>query len=120
MGDTLISEQPDNPMGPSPASSSSIGHSSTRPRPILGGSPDRRGEPRSPLFNVIVHRLSDATRHAGHADILREGLDGAVGVDAGSVPLHGRDNAFWDARRAAIERVAQAANPHSRDIRHRS
>ena len=27
-----------------------------------------------PLFNVMVHRLSDATRHAGHADILREGL----------------------------------------------
>ena len=31
-----------------------------------------------PLFNVMVHRLSDATRHAGHADILREGLDGAA------------------------------------------
>ena len=30
-----------------------------------------------PLFNVMVHCLSDTTRHAGHADILREGLDGA-------------------------------------------
>jgi Protein of unknown function (DUF664) len=62
-----------------------------------------------PLFNVMVHRLSDSTRHAGHADILREGLDGAVGVDADSAPLHGRDNAFWEERRAEIERVAQAA-----------
>ncbi len=62
-----------------------------------------------PLFNVMVHRLSDSTRHAGHADILREGLDGAVGADADSAPLHGRDKAFWEARRAEIERVAQAA-----------
>ncbi len=64
-----------------------------------------------PLFNVMVHRLSDATRHAGHADILREGLDGAVGVDADGPPLHGRDAVFWEARRALIERIAQAANP---------
>jgi hypothetical protein len=62
-----------------------------------------------PLFNVMVHRLSDATRHAGHADILREGLDGAVGVDADSAPLHGCDREFWAARHALIERVAQAA-----------
>jgi hypothetical protein len=64
-----------------------------------------------PLFNVMVHRLSDSTRHAGHADILREGLDGAVGVDADSLPLHGRDSSFWEARRAEIERVALAADP---------
>jgi len=63
-----------------------------------------------PLFNVMVHRLSDSTRHVGHADILREGLDGAVGVDADSLPLHGRDSAFWDAQRALIERIARAAN----------
>jgi hypothetical protein len=64
-----------------------------------------------PLFNVMVHRLSDATRHAGHADILREELDGAVGVDAESRPLHGRDSSFWEARRAVIESAARAANP---------
>ena len=62
-----------------------------------------------PLFNVMVHCLSEANRHAGHADILREGLDGAVG-DAGSPPLHGRDNVFWEAQRALIERAAQAAD----------
>lgn len=63
------------------------------------------------LFNVMVHRLSDATRHAGHADILREGLDGSVGVEPDSLPLHGRDAAFWEARRAEIERIAEAAAP---------
>ncbi len=28
-------------------------------------------------------------RHAGHADILREQLDGAVGQEAGGIALHG-------------------------------
>lgn len=62
------------------------------------------------LFNVMVHCLSDTTRHAGHADILREGLDGSVGVESGSTPRHGRDTAFWDKRVAIIESVAQAAS----------
>jgi uncharacterized damage-inducible protein DinB len=31
------------------------------------------------LFNIMVHVLSDTTRHAGHADILREQLDGTTG-----------------------------------------
>jgi hypothetical protein len=61
-----------------------------------------------PLFNVMVHRLSDATRHAGHADILREGLDGALGVDADSSPPAGLDE-LWRARRETIERAARAA-----------
>ena len=65
------------------------------------------------LFNVMIHRLSDATRHAGHADILREQLDGAVGVDPSTTPLHGRDGVFWEARRARIEQAARAAFDHS-------
>jgi uncharacterized damage-inducible protein DinB len=63
------------------------------------------------LFNVMVHVLSDTTRHAGHADILREQLDGTVGMTAKSAALHGRDNAFWAARRATIEQAARAADP---------
>jgi len=63
-----------------------------------------------PLFNVMVHRLSDSTRHAGHADIVREALDGAVGVDADSAPFHGRDREFWSARREQIEQIALAAD----------
>jgi hypothetical protein len=64
-----------------------------------------------PLFNVMVHRLSDSTRHAGHADILREGLDGAVGV-AENLPLHGRDGSFWEERRALIEHAADTTEPN--------
>ena len=35
------------------------------------------------LHRVVVHVIADLTRHAGHADILREGLDGAAGLRAG-------------------------------------
>jgi Protein of unknown function (DUF664) len=69
-----------------------------------------------PLFNVMVHCLSDTTRHVGHADILREGLDGTVGVDPNSPKRHGRDDAFWKARRAEIERAARAADPQDGSV----
>jgi len=65
------------------------------------------------LFNIMVHVLSDTTRHAGHADILREQLDGAVGVNAESAALDGPDSAFWQARHATIEQAARAADPAS-------
>ena len=39
------------------------------------------------LFNILVHILTETNRHAGHADILREQLDGAVGTDAQSTVL---------------------------------
>jgi hypothetical protein len=56
------------------------------------------------LFNVLVHVLTETGRHAGHADILREQLDGST-VTGGR-----RDPAFWEARCAEIERAAQAAS----------
>jgi len=65
------------------------------------------------LFNIMVHMLSDTTRHAGHADILREQLDGAVGMNAESAALDAHDGAFWEARRAKIEQAARAADPAS-------
>ena len=40
-----------------------------------------------PLFNVMAARLVDVVRHAGHADILRETLDGGVGEDPNGLPL---------------------------------
>lgn len=61
-----------------------------------------------PLFNVIAARLVDAVRHAGHADILRESLDGAVGESPGGLPLLGLDRPFWEARAAIIDRAASA------------
>ena len=63
------------------------------------------------LFNILVHVLTETNRHAGHADILREQLDGTVGTDAGSTALQELDTAFWENHRAKIEQAAKAADP---------
>lgn len=55
------------------------------------------------LFNVMVHRLTETNRHAGHADILREQLDSSRGVH----PAH--SDVDWVARCAQIERAARTA-----------
>lgn len=59
------------------------------------------------LFAVMVHVLSESVRHAGHADILREGLDGRTGLR----PEHERpvDEEARAAHRAKIERAAGPA-----------
>jgi Protein of unknown function (DUF664) len=64
------------------------------------------------LFNILVHMLTEISRHAGQADILREQLDGTVGFAADSTAEHGRDAAFWARHRAKVEHAAQAADPH--------
>jgi hypothetical protein len=61
------------------------------------------------LFNILVHVLTETSRHAGHADILREQLDGATGFNARHA--HHPDEAAREARRAKIERAARAAPP---------
>lgn len=58
------------------------------------------------LFNIMVHMLTETSRHAGHADILRERLDGAIGFAAYASSQ--RDSAFWAARYAEVERAARA------------
>lgn len=61
------------------------------------------------LFNVLIHMLTETSRHAGHADILREQLDGATGAPIGDLSRPERDATFWANRRAEIERTAKAA-----------
>jgi hypothetical protein len=60
---------------------------------------------------VLVHVLTETNRHAGHADILREQLDGATGTEEGSTVLHHLDAAFWENHRAKIEQAAKEADP---------
>lgn len=36
--------------------------------------------PNTNLFAILVHVLGETNRHAGHADILREGVDGRTGM----------------------------------------
>jgi hypothetical protein len=63
------------------------------------------------LFNVLIHVLTETNRHVGHADILREQLDGAVGTDAQSAAWQEHDATYWGNRRARIDRAARAADP---------
>ena len=62
--------------------------------------------PEVTLFKVLVTFLTEINRHAGHADILREQLDGTVGLDAES---RRTPDAAQVARYAEIERAARAA-----------
>jgi hypothetical protein len=64
------------------------------------------------MFRTSVRARKQTLAHAEYiTDILREQLDGTVGMTAKSAALHGRDCAFWEARRATIERAAKAADP---------
>jgi len=65
--------------------------------------------PNVKLFNILVHVLTETNRHAGHADILREQLDGRTGTSAEHSNAQERDTAFWEDHCAKIERVAKAA-----------
>ena len=67
------------------------------------------------LFDVLVHVLTETNRHAGHADILREQLDGSVGAAPGGADLHGRDASFWEQHVARIEQAAEAASSTAND-----
>ncbi|WP_331754647.1 DinB family protein (plasmid) [Streptomyces sp. NBC_00012] len=65
--------------------------------------------PNTNLFATMVHVLGETNRHAGHADILREGLDGRTGVR----PEHEKqiDEEARTAYCAKIEQAARSAAP---------
>jgi hypothetical protein len=57
------------------------------------------------LHRILVHVLAETTRHAGHADIVRELIDGAVGRQESDI-LPSDDQAWW---RDYHERLEDAA-----------
>ena len=61
------------------------------------------------LHQILVHVVTEVHRHAGHADIVREQIDSAVGRRAGGLNLPDRDAAWWAAYRARVEQAARAA-----------
>ncbi|MFF1344873.1 DinB family protein [Streptomyces sp. NPDC058322] len=65
--------------------------------------------PNTNLFAVMVHVLSESIRHTGHADILREGLDGRTGVRAEHETQI--DEEARAAHCAKIEQAARTAAP---------
>ena len=72
-------------------------------------------DPEVTLHRVLVHMLAETERHAGHADVLRELIDGAVGrlpdnpqMTPGAGPDAARTSASWVEFRGRIERAALA------------
>ena len=61
------------------------------------------------LHRILLHVIADTQRHAGHADIIRELIDGTVGLLEGADNLPSGDPGWWDDRRARLDRAAREA-----------
>jgi hypothetical protein len=51
--------------------------------------------------------VAETHRHAGHADIVRELIDGSAGLRATNDNLAPGDEAWWRYYRARLQRVAE-------------
>lgn len=67
------------------------------------------GQDEVTLHGVLVHVVVDTQRHAGHADIIRELLDGAVGLLEGNDNLPPADRSWWEGYHDRLQRVAEDA-----------
>ncbi|HEX5331921.1 MAG TPA: DinB family protein [Cellulomonas sp.] len=63
------------------------------------------------LRRILVHMVAETNRHAGHADIVRELVDGEVGLRADNDNIPPVDEAWWTDYRDRLERTAREASP---------
>jgi uncharacterized damage-inducible protein DinB len=61
------------------------------------------------LHHILVHMLAETARHAGHADIVREMIDGTVGLRTPGDNMAPGDDQWWTAYRQQLEDVAKQA-----------
>jgi hypothetical protein len=61
------------------------------------------------LHRVLLHVVAETNRHAGHADIVRELVDGAAGLRAGNTNLPEGDEQWWASYRSRVEQAAREA-----------
>jgi hypothetical protein len=66
--------------------------------------------PKVTLHRVLLHVLAETARHAGHADILREQLDGRTGMRADNLNQEPHDDPWWADYRSRIESAAHSAD----------
>jgi uncharacterized protein DUF664 len=67
------------------------------------------GRKAATLHRILTHMVAEAQRHAGHADIIRELVDGAVGLRDDNSNLPGGDRAWWQNHRDRLENAAVQA-----------
>lgn len=61
------------------------------------------------LHRVLVHVIAETDRHTGHADIVRELIDGAVGLRREVGNMASEDPAWWESYRVKVEQAAREA-----------
>ena len=61
------------------------------------------------LHRILVHMIAETHRHAGHADIVRELIDGAVGMRVDNDNMPPGDEDWWRAHHARVEEAARKA-----------
>jgi hypothetical protein len=61
------------------------------------------------LHRALVHVIVDIYRHAGHADVVRELIDGSIGADRRWSNLPPGDEAWWASYRDRVEAAARHA-----------
>ena len=61
------------------------------------------------LHRILVHMIAETDRHAGHADIVRELIDGSAGLRDDNDNMAPGDATWWEDYRERLERVAQEA-----------
>jgi len=61
------------------------------------------------LHRIMIHMISETNRHAGHADIVRELIDGGAGLREGSSNLPAFDPAAWEEYRSRLDAAARQA-----------
>lgn len=59
------------------------------------------------LGRLLVHVATETHRHAGHADIVRELIDGAAGVSPVNSNLPDVEAGFWSSYHAHLEQIAR-------------
>ena len=65
------------------------------------------------LHQILVHMTAETHRHAGHADIIREHIDGDVGLRPDNDNMAPGDQSWWAEYRSRLERVARQADSGS-------
>jgi Protein of unknown function (DUF664) len=61
------------------------------------------------LHLILIHEIAETARHAGHADIVREVIDGAVGLREGNDNMPPVDQAGWRSYYEKVEAAAREA-----------
>jgi hypothetical protein len=64
------------------------------------------------LHRVVVHMTAETQRHAGHADIVRELIDGTAGLLKGSDNLPSTDQDWWRDYSNQVDLAARSVAGH--------